>query len=202
MYPAIIAAAFFTAVLLNDLAQNQKPMEIGKHVFFGVLAVFGLWALEYRDMGIVAWGLLVIPAVVFASSLLYTVLNPPPAPKPLPPAPAPAPAPKPEPEEPVVQLPDENTVCVELEFDPSKPKPAPLPSCEVGADGTIGMPGTLPKPTPAPSCPSDIIGGVSAGSLSGRGGSSTSASSTTQTLEDLLKSMNKSLTPVTVCPGA
>lgn len=199
MYPAIIAAAFFTAVLLNDLAQNQTPMEIGKHVFFGFIAVFGLWALEFREMGIVAWGLLVVPTVVFASSLLYTVLNPPPppAPKPLPPAPKP----EPQPEEPAVQLPDENTVCVELEFD-SSPKPVTPPSCEVGADGTIGMPGTLPKPEPAPSCPSDIIGGVSADSLSGSGGSSTSASSTTQTLEDLLKSMNKSLTPVTVCPGA
>ena len=199
MYPAIIAAAFFTAVLLNDLAQNQTPMEIGKHIFFGFIAVFGLWALEFREMGIVAWGLLVVPTVVFASSLLYTVLNPPPppAPKPLPPAPKPAP----QPEEPAVQLPDENTVCVELEFDPS-PKPAPLPSCEVGADGTIGMPGTLPKPAPAPSCPSDLIGGTSTPGATGGAGSSTGASSTTQTLEDLLKSMNKSLTPVTVCPGA
>lgn len=200
MYAAVIAAAFFTAVLLNDLAQNIKAMEIGKHVFFGFLAVFGLWMLESRDMGIVAWGLLVVPAVVFASSLLYTILNPPlPPPKPLPPPPAP----KPEPEEPVVNLPDENTVCVELEFDPSKPKPVPQPSCEVGEDGTIGMPGTLPKPQPqpSPSCPSDLIGGTSSGGSSSLDGSASSSPSSTQTLEQLLKAMNPSLTPVTVCPS-
>lgn len=177
-------------------------MTFGKNIFFGVVAIVGLWALEARGLGIVAWGLLVIPAVVFASGFLYTILNP--VAKPLPPIPIPKPLPPPKPEEPAVQLPDENTVCVELEFDPSKPKPQPLPSCEVGADGTIGMPGTLPLPAPVPSCPTGISGSGSGSGGSGSSGSgaSTTTPTATQTLEDLLKSMNKSLTPVTVCPSS
>jgi protein TonB len=195
MYPAIIAAAFFTAVVLNDIFQSAKPMTFGKNIFFGIIAIVGLWALEARGLGIVAWGLLVIPAVVFASGFLYTILNP--LPKPLPPPPKPAPPPPPKPEEPAVQLPDENTVCVELEFDPSKPEPHPLPSCDVGADGTIGMPGTLPLPAPVPSCPT----GLSSTTGTSGSGAFTSTPTATPTLEDLLKSMNKSLTPVTVCPS-
>jgi hypothetical protein len=201
MYPAIIAAAFFTGVILNSLFQNAPPMEIGKLFFFGFIAIVGLIALELRDLPIVAWGLLLIPTIVFASSLVYAFLNPPAAPEPKPLPPAPKPAPKPE--EPTVQVPDENTVCVELEFDPSKPKPQPLPTCDVGADGTIGMPGTVPDACPdepKPSCPTDLVSalGGSVGSGSSSSGSGSGATKT-PTLDELLKSMNKSLTPVTVC---
>lgn len=200
MYPAIIVAAFFTGVFLNNLFQKAPPVELGKTFLFGFVAVLGLWALEAREMPIVAWALLVVPTVVFASSFLYAALNPPPPPKPKP-LPAPLPAPAPKPEEPAVQLPDENTVCVELEFDPSKPKPAPLPSCSVCEDGSLGMPGSCPA---EPACPTDALnslGGNVGGSGRGGfgGGASSSGPTATPNLDDLLKSMNKSLTPVTVC---
>jgi hypothetical protein len=188
MYPALITAAFFTGVLLDDVIQKANPTEIGKHFLFGFLAVLGLWALEVRGMPIVAWGLLVVPTTVFLATLTYVFLSPPPA-KPFVPIPPPAPKPAPK-EEPTVQLPDENTVCVELEFDPSNPKPAPLPSCDVGADGTIGMPGTVcPQAAPiTPSCSTDLSRV-----------SETTAPSATETLDSLLKSINPSLTPVTTC---
>jgi hypothetical protein len=199
MYPAFIAAAFFTGILLNDVLQKVAPMELGKHFLFGFLAVLGLWAIEARGMPIVAWGLLVVPTAVLSTSLVYVFLSPAapvapvvapmPIPKPIPPAP------KEVPEETPIQLPDENTVCVDLDFsDAANTKPA-LPSCDIGADGTIGMPGTV-KPV-TPSCPTNLS--QTTGSASATTAATTTAPSATQTLDDLLKSMNKSLTPVTVC---
>lgn len=160
-------------------------METGKHVFFGFIAVASLWALDASGRGAIAWGLLLIPSVVFFSSLIYVFVNDVPAPAV---AVAPKPAPKPTPEpEPTVNLPDENTVCVEMEFDPSKPKPAPLPSCDVSEEtGEIGMPGSFPvKPA-----------GTEADAASA---AAAAQEQKPPTPEEILASLNKRLTPYTVC---
>lgn len=182
MFAALVAAAFITGAVINDFIQKNTAMETGKHAFFGFIAVVSLWALEASGRAAIAWGLLLVPSVVFFSSLIYVFVNGMPAPAVVP-APAPAPAPQPEPE-PTVNLPDENTVCVELEFDPSKSKPAPLPSCDVSEEtGEIGMPGSFPvKPSPTEA-----------------DAAAAAQEQKPPTPEEILASLNKRLTPYTVC---
>jgi hypothetical protein len=203
MYPALITASFFTGVFLNDLIQGQPMMEITKHLFFGTLCVVILWVLDVGGKPLVSWGLLLVPSLVFGVGILYFLANPiapqKPAPTPLPPPPPPPPSAEPEPE--TVNLPDALTACVEMDFTQQKDTSNVLPMCDVGSDGSIGMPGTLPPmsvpapPPPIPACPS-VLGGTS-GSSSAIGPQAPGGSLTTSV--SLLSTLNRSLTPVTTC---
>jgi hypothetical protein len=188
MYPAFVAAAFFVAVVINDLIQQNPPMDLAKHAFFGFIVVLGLWALAKSGRIAIAWGLFIVPLFVFIGSFLYVIITGTGEKhKFVPAAPAPAPSAVSEPA-PVLNLPDESTVCVEMTFDPNAPKPEPTPTCEVSdTTGEVGMPGTLPKPQSKPS------------QDQGQGNAQKQASAST---EDVLGELNRRLTPYTVCDSA
>lgn len=184
MYSAFIAAAFFIGVIINDAIQKIPPVEMAKHTFFGFISVLGLWALEESGRSALAWGLFLIPTFVCIGSLIYVSVTDSPK-REFVPAP---PKPLPKEPEPTLQLPNENTVCVELTFDPSKPKHEPIPTCEVSeTTGEIGMPGTLPigpVPTKRDSDSSQETPDAPVDSA------------------DILASLNKRITPYTVCDSA
>ncbi len=187
MYSALIAAAFFVGVIINDAIQKNPPMDIGKHAFFGFVSVFGLWAIEESGRSAVAWGLFLVPTFVFIGSFIYVGVTGAPKQEPSPPMkPLPAPPKQLSEPEPALQLPTEDTVCVELTFDPNKPKPEPIPTCEVSeTTGEIGMPGTLPIDKPKKEESSgDTMPEVPPNPA------------------DILASLNKRLTPYTVCDSA
>ncbi len=185
MNPAFVAAAFFVAVVLNDLIQKNSTMDLAKHALFGFIVVLGLWALASSGRSAIAWGLFMVPLLVFIGSFLYVLITGTGEKhRFVPAAPAPAPSTVSEPA-PVLNLPDESTVCVEMTFDPNEPKHEPLPTCEVSeTTGEVGMPGTLPKP-PKPSQDQSQSQGQPSAST-----------------EDVLGELNRRLTPYTVCDSA
>lgn len=195
MYAALVTAALFTGIILNDLYSTYDRNQPLKHFLFGFVATILMTVLEYFGYEPVAWSLLIVPVAVI-TSIFISVLWSPPAP-PAPPKPAPSPLPKPEPKpEPKVQLPDTpfiKTICEEVDAQPATYTPPTVTQCSFATDGTPIMP--EPEPTIGPFPVAQTVASAESSPAS----TAATATSTTAPLAALASAVKLNLTPVTTC---
>ena len=66
-YPVWVTLALFIALILFDIIQRRKS-SVAPHVFAGLVTLFLMLYLSFKDMELVSWGLLLIPLVVLIIS--------------------------------------------------------------------------------------------------------------------------------------
>jgi hypothetical protein len=200
MYAALVTAALFTGIILNDLYSTYDRNQPLKHFLFGFVSTIIMVVLEYFGYEPVAWSLLIVPIAIITSIFISVLWSPP---NPAPPKPtlsAPTPAPAPPKPAPKVQLPDTpyiKTICEEVDAQPATYAPAPVAQCDFATDGTPIMPAAEPTVGPFPvTQPVTSIASLPAPT---KNSSTSSPSSTPNTLSALESAVKLNLTPVTSC---
>ena len=93
-YPVCVTLALFIALILFDIME-RTPEKVTPHTFAGLIILFLMVYLSFKDMELVSWGLLLIPTVVlitcyFLGKTSSSVTKfPAPVPSPVVPTPAP-----------------------------------------------------------------------------------------------------------------
>ena len=62
-YPVCVTLALFIALILFDVIERH-PGAISHHTFTGLVILFLMVYLSFKDMELVSWGLLLIPVVL------------------------------------------------------------------------------------------------------------------------------------------
>ena len=73
-YPAIITAALFLGIIVNDIF-SRKRGSIPEHLVLGLVSVTLMVWLTMKNAEIVAWGLLMIPLFILAITFIFVIFN-------------------------------------------------------------------------------------------------------------------------------
>jgi hypothetical protein len=73
-YPAIITAALFVGIIINDIF-SRKRGSIPEHLVLGLVSVTLMVWLTMKNAEIVAWGLLMIPLFILAITFIFVIFN-------------------------------------------------------------------------------------------------------------------------------
>lgn len=93
-YPVCVTLALFIALILFDIME-RTPEKVTPHTFAGLIILFLMVYLSFKDMELVSWGLLLIPTVVLITCYFLgktsssVTKSPAPVPSPVVPTPAP-----------------------------------------------------------------------------------------------------------------
>ena len=73
-YPAIITAAIFMGIILNDVISSTTG-HIPEHALTGLICVVGMAWLSAQNAEIVAWGLVMIPLFILGATFVLSVFK-------------------------------------------------------------------------------------------------------------------------------
>lgn len=66
-YPVCVTIAFFIALLLFDILE-KTPEKFNSHMLLGLITIFLMVYLSFKEMELVSWGLLSFPIVILTIS--------------------------------------------------------------------------------------------------------------------------------------